>query len=281
MNKDVYVIRPGKDNTYGLGALIIEVLKYTQYAERKGFIPYVDWSGTTTQYSDNSIENVWNYYFSQPIKQLDYTDSMLEFHYSEERDLLTIEDDVRIKKEFKPSIKLSTRELFDKYYSFSKEINTQCEQEMIPCKGLIGILLRGTDYSKLKPEGHAIQPNIEDAFKVIDRVIRKTGLNDLFLVTEDYTIMDLVYKKYGENLVRLKSDYQIKNYNGRVKLSLDNDSLEQLGRSPKERGAQYLKKLILLSKCDYLIAGNTCGSWFSYIISDTYRDVCVFDLGKY
>lgn len=65
--KTFYVINPSKGNKYGLGALIIETLKYIQYAELMDYIPVVDWR-KDTQYSDESgKENAWNYFF-KPLK---------------------------------------------------------------------------------------------------------------------------------------------------------------------------------------------------------------------
>ncbi len=281
IDKDVYVIKPKKNNLYGLGALIIETLKYTQYADQKGYIPYVDWTGFNTQYGHNEAENAWNYYFNQPIKAIDLKKSKYKIHYSNEEDLSFFQDEIRIKKSFELNTKIQAKKLFFKYYSFSNEINIRCNKENVSTEKTIGLLLRGTDYQKLMPKGHAIQPNINDVVREIDFYLKNTNARKIFLVTEDYSILNSMIKIYGKKIIKLKSDYHIKDYQGKNVLALEPNSLEQLGSTPKERGAQYLTKLILLSRCEYLIVGNTCGSWFSFIISESLREPYIFDIGKY
>ena len=55
-----------------------------------------------------------------------------------------------------------------------------------------------------------------------------------------------------------------------------------LEKDRKLRGQKYLAKMILLSRCRYLITSITQGSKFSYILnSGKYVDEYAFDLGLY
>ena len=50
----------------------------------------------------------------------------------------------------------------------------------------------------------------------------------------------------------------------------------------KLRGQNYLVKMILLSKCKYLISSITQGSKFSYALNGgKYKDEYIFNLGLY
>ena len=50
----------------------------------------------------------------------------------------------------------------------------------------------------------------------------------------------------------------------------------------KQRGQKYLVKMILLSRCKYLISSITQGSKFSYSLNGgKYKDEYIFDLGLY
>ena len=68
----------------------------------------------------------------------------------------------------------------------------------------------------------------------------------------------------------------VKNYkkDDYLSSSFDNDKYE--------RGANYLIRLLLLNKCDYLISSLTNGSLFLKLICDKkYEDEHWFELGKY
>lgn len=55
-----------------------------------------------------------------------------------------------------------------------------------------------------------------------------------------------------------------------------------LEKDKKLRGQKYLAKMILLSRCRYLITSITQGSKFSYILNNgKYLDEYAFDLGLY
>ena len=68
---------------------------------------------------------------------------------------------------------------------------------------MIGLYLRGTDYTKLKPTGEAAQPTVEEA---IERAKQYMENNDkkVFLVTED----EEVYKKAESLIDKVIEEYQ-------------------------------------------------------------------------
>ena len=80
-------------------------------------------------------------------------------------------------------------------------------------------------------------------------------------------------------MIKLVSfDTFIRNYEGKDVLSKSN----VFEKDKKSRGQKYLAKMILLSRCRYLITSITQGSKFSYILNDgKYVDEYVFDLGLY
>lgn len=44
---------------------------------------------------------------------------------------------------------------------------------------------------------------------------------------------------------------------------------------------EYLSSMIILSKCDAIVAGNCGGSLFAVLNSETVKNRCVFDKGYY
>ena len=100
----------------------------------------------------------------------------------------------------------------------------------------------------------------------------------VFLVTEDGNIYDDLRNKFGEYIKIVSYDSFIYDYDGKDVLSRSN----VLEDDKKLRGQKYLVKMILLSRCKYLISSITQGSKFSYALNGgKYVDEYIFDLGLY
>lgn len=284
MQKKVYIIKPANNNMYGLGALIIEALKYIQYADIMGYMPVVDWR-KNTQYSDNKNgkKNAWEYFFKD-INGIDIeTRERLGSQFIEAQisDLSEIDKTMRISKKFDSKNILRAKSIYDKYFKISDLINSRLKSLDFDGRGIAGLYLRGTDYTILKPKQHAIQPDITLAIKKMDYIISKYNFSRVFLVTEDKNIFDEVHQYYGNKLISFSFDRHIQNYTGYDFLANDVKSLRQLGDNARERGINYFIKLILLAKCECMVGGNTCGSWVSTIMSESYREKYIFNLGEY
>lgn len=175
-----------------------------------------------------------------------------------------------------------TRRLVEKYIKIKPEIQAIVDREFfkLHIDNCVGLYLRGTDYTKLKPAGHPIQPTTFQAVKKIDEYMLQHPQKKIFLVTEDMNIYTDIKKKYDDNVYTINGDVYITDYDGKTFLSEDK-ALKQLGRSSTQRGITYLVKIILLSKCRDLIGGNTSGSWAACVFSKSFNYMYIFDLGKY
>ena len=275
-----YVIRPRTDCVEGLMALLLYILKQTWYADKKGYIPVVDMKNYKTQYSDNEKENAFLYFF-KPKNNV----SVEEAYNSENVILSSVNVFYTSPKKTDLSFKdrdiSFMRSLFLKYYDFSDEALALFEKEryMINTSDCIGLLARGTDYSDFKPAGHPVQPSCEQLSNEIDRFMFEHCVNDVFLVSEDKRIFDYLHNKYKESIKTISKDSFIKNYKGDGYIS--NTYTNQLGTSKKSIGLQYLVKLLILSRCKYIVCGKTCGSWAAFVFSNGFTDKHVFELGMY
>ena len=100
----------------------------------------------------------------------------------------------------------------------------------------------------------------------------------LFLVTEDYRYFKILKRKYKDQLLTVSFDTFIENYDGKNFLSKAN----VLNNDVKKRGQDYLIKIILLSKCRFLISSMTMGSIAAYALNGgRYQSTHIFNLGKY
>ena len=283
LNKEkiLYVIKPDyQDGVEGLLSLIYKQVLYIDYARKKGYLPYVDWKNFKTQYY-NGKENAWEFFFKEPskIKEKEVYSSkrvyLSGWTYRNINPLGLFEADIF----FNSVLKKKSCQLLKDNLKFNEEVLrlVQEESKKIDIKNCIGLYVRGTDYVKLQPSGEYVQPNINQVKQKVSQFIDKYQTS-IFLVTEDGKIYDELIQTFGDYIKIVSYDTFIRNYDGKDVLSKSN----VLEEDKKIRGQKYLVKMILLSKCKYLISSMTQGSKFSYLLNDgKYEDEYIFDLGLY
>lgn len=280
-NKIIYLIKPDyQDGVEGLLSLIHKQVIYIDYAKQKGYIPYVDWKNYMTQYY-NGIDNVWEYFFMQPSEITEeevYSCKnvyLSGWTFNNINPLGLFEKDIFFDKE----IEKKSYDLLFNNLRFSNEVLkvVETEAQNIDIDKCIGVYVRGTDYVRLKPSGEYIQPNVRQVEEQIIKFVNKYNA-PIFLVTEDGEIYDSLVSKFGKSIRTVSYDSFIYNYDGKDVLSKSN----VLEVNKKLRGQRYLVKMILLSKCKYLISSITQGSKFSYALNGgKYIDEYIFNLGLY
>ena len=283
-DKYIYIIRPRTDGVEGLMSLFMNVVKHLNYAEKRGYVPVVDFENYSTQYKDTHREtpNVWEYYFKQ------VSEITLEQAYQSRHVILSglsaLNKCERFLDQKMDEESLEKARIFiKKYIYYSQDVREFANVELakIPVENTLGLYLRGTDYVKLKPSGHPIQPTVEQAIEIAETIKEKHELEYVFLVTEDEEIYKEISQHFGNMLKIVTYDSFISNYTGNGFLSLDSNMVLQLANTPYQRGLNYLTKLIILSKCKCFVGGNTCGSWATHVLSDGFAESYVFDLGVY
>lgn len=280
-NKIIYLIKPDyQDGVEGLLSLIHKQVIYIDYAKQKGYIPYVDWKNYMTQYY-NGIDNVWEYFFMQPSEITEeevYSCKnvyLSGWTFNNINPLGLFEKDIFFDKE----IEKKSYDLLFNNLRFSNEVLkvVETEAQNIDIDKCIGVYVRGTDYVRLKPSGEYIQPNVRQVEEQIIKFVNKYNA-PIFLVTEDGEIYDSLVIRFGKSIRTVSYDSFIYNYDGKDVLSKSN----VLEANKKLRGQRYLVKMILLSKCKYLISSITQGSKFSYALNGgKYIDEYIFNLGLY
>ena len=269
-----YVIRSsGKDE--GLLSLYLGRLVQIHKLLKNGFVPVIDYQNYATQYNVNfpvnGTLNAWEYYFEQPCS---YT--LDEVYHSR-------------------NVTLSGWKFFQAYVK-AKAVHRKVSHEMIklaPVKQyifdiaskkihadgineMIGLLVRGTDYTKMKPAGHPISPSPEQAAEKLDEFLALYGRRKIFLATEDAGIYDFFRNRYGD-LIYTADDNIIRNYSG-----TDYIANEIHAENKYKFGLDYLVKMICLSECSYLIASKTAGTEFASLLNNgRYLSRYVFNLGTY
>ena len=274
-----YVIRPSS-TLEGLLSSYFNVAKNLLWANDKGYISYVDYENRHCQYYTgreiHGTKNAWEYYFEQPS-------GITRTDLSRKKNVLLsgISKDKQSKKAFDKSLKAiqsgKYREIF-RSISVRKDLLEEAERrhsELFGTEKVLGVYARGTDYVSLKPKGHPIQPTIEMILSKTDEYLKKYAVGHVFVVTEDYSIYSALKTKYGALVISSDEDF-VKDYRPGTYIS------DTFANDPYERGKNYLIRLLLLSRCDYLVSGITNGSLFARCQrEEEYEDSYWFELGLY
>lgn len=253
------------------------------YAINNGMIPIVDmqnFKNSNLEEEEYCLVNAWEKYFQQPIG---YT---LEDAYSAKNIILS---DAGVPKDFprdsmdffadKNGELTYWRKICREYIHLSPIVE-QCflqQQKLLfgDGKRILGVLARGTDYVKVKPSKHAIQPTAEQIIDKSKEVMVDYTCDKLFLVTEDKNIANRFAEEFGDKCLTNVKEY----------LDYEDGYLSEIDSEKKgdkfERGLEYLVNILLLSKCNCVVSGRTSGAVGAALFTDGWEYSYFFDLGRY
>lgn len=281
-DKTIFIIRPNsEDQIQGLMSLFVQTMRWMDFADKKKYVPYIDFRHYKTQYYTEN-ENVWEYFFTQPTNL-----SCDEIYQSKN----VIISGTTLRKNVNNSLfrgevfhdnklcEACHRIIFDHIdYSDNVKKIISDEGKRLNIEECLGLYLRGTDYIKLKPTGEYVQPELEDVISKVDEFLEADSNLKIFLVTEDNDYYTRLQMKYQDRLRIVSFDSFVTNYDGRDFLSKSGC----LTTDKKKRGMDYLVKIALLAKCRYLISSITMGSIAAYCLNGgKYEKEYIFDLGYY
>lgn len=277
-DKIYYLIRPAS-KTEGLCSLFFSYgVREVVWAKEKGYIPYIDFETENCQYYTgekiNGSSNAWNFFFEQPerISREDVLNkkNVLLSGWTARNESLNLTVESVTKEPISSACHKLCRVQKRIWNSVYKK-----RSELMPDGKTLGIYARGTDYTALKPRGHYRQPSTDEIIEKIKEFKKKYPIERILVVTEDHDIYQKIYDEFPKNVFSC-DDQWIDKYEKSdfLSVSFTNDGYQ--------RGKNYLIRLLMLSQCDYLIAGITNGSLFTLAEKEEkYMDQFFFDLGKY
>jgi len=144
---------------------------------------------------------------------------------------------------------------------------------------VLGVFLRGTDYTAKRPKHHPIQPTAKQVIEKAKEIMRTHGYTKVYLVTEDSSILAQFKQAFGENLLyldcdRFGEDFDPSSYVWEQKV------LKEKGEKYK-RGLDYITSIVLLTKCDALIGGLASGMTAALVWGGEFSYTYVWNLGLY
>ena len=276
---------------YGMGlfSYFLTNLGWINYAFENGYVPVVDMKTYRSVYHHSKIkkkrENVWDLFFGQPAAfNLDDISKAKNVTLIEEGALPDV-------PYFLPSlgkdenIEIGNAAQLAKWRDLASKCvvpNTEALKNFVSSVfedalsggGVIGVLARGTDYTRLRPKGHSVQPSVSDLFSAIEEYDACcASAKPIFLVTEDHEIARMFFDRYGSRVIM--SNQEFVSYKDGLLYRTDGIS------GNLQRGFAYLKAIVDLSRCSVLIAGRTSGTVGAAVLSKGFSYSKVFSLGVY
>lgn len=267
----------------GLFAIVKSIFCHICYAVQQGYVPVIDMLNFKSQLSDRNGKklNDWERFFLQPggfsLEDISKSKNIIKscslpFPKGIEIGFDTTMDD-DFHRKFSP--------LYEKYVVPTPEVSAYAKKKMSEVIGnrqhVLGVLCRGTDYTDSKPSGHPIQPTTEQAIAKTKEVMLQYGYEYVFLATEDKRIYNKFIKTFGKKLL-FSGQKLYEGMDGKKFLSelIPTDFSEMWYNN-----VNYYSTIYILSKCDGLLAGLTCGSICAYLMSKKYDFTFFWNLGMY
>jgi hypothetical protein len=295
-NADVtfYVIRrrpPGG----GLMSNYLFIMAHIKIALKQNMIPVIDMLNYDNFYKEellvNGTFNAWEYYFEQPDQRYTLADvyaskrvvlSSFEFPHHEVG--YSIHDCSDLKK-----IK-NYNEVITNYVKVNDLTRSIIEHHKniigFGIKNILGISVRGTDYSRLRPAGHAIQPSVETLIQSVKEMSQGWSFEKIFLCTEEEEVVERFNDAFPGRILTIQrrrlravdrsehSEFKPGEFIGATKFDRAFDKYTT--------GLEYLVEIFLLAECTFLLCGMTSGTAAAiYINGGRYADKKILDLGLY
>lgn len=145
---------------------------------------------------------------------------------------------------------------------------------------VLGVLMRGTDYISLKPFGHPVQPELSEVIQASHELIDMKKYRAIYFASDCESYLNAFINEFGKERILSNSRvyydglYVPGDQIGNVHFERENDNYK--------KGLEYLSSMVLLSRCNSLVAGNCGGTKFALLYSKNPYAVChVFDKGLY
>lgn len=263
-----YVIHPGKRNPdkkfllidaffriEGMFAIWEKVFTVARYALAKGYTPVFQIvSSDENIYSDHESDDIWNKFFRQPGG---YT--IDEVHQSSYLALSPNMNVLNVMRCIMDEVSNGIRLIWPNGI-FNQQVKAyiqERQERFLPCpERTLGVLIRGTDYTKTALAGHNRHASPEMIIEKIGEIENFWEFDSIFLSTEDEEICTKIKAYYGDRVSYTDQErYTIEP--GQLLVDLHVEKKEGEGF---RLGAEYLCTVHLLSQCCSLIASGNCGA---------------------
>ena len=278
-NKKFAILRRTSCEACGLFSYYIVHLGCIINYLKHGYIPILDVGSFSNILSGNNNpeDNPWEEFFNQPCGYtLDDVVKMKDVEIFECECVLDMPDEKTV---YSKPIMLNYHHIIqEKYMSVNRNILKEAKKIWYKLfrhsKNVLGIFVRGTDYSRLQPGGHSRQPSIDIIINDTITMDKQNKYDYIFLGTEDDEIRNAFIKKFGKKLKYLVPKDKLVYNSGYLTYSKNVFGNMDFSKT-------YLLSIVILSKCIDIISSRTSGAAGVFIISNGFRNKLVYYLGDY
>lgn len=278
-DKTFYVVRRAGSKV-GLFSLVMTSLGYMRYALEHRYIPVIDMCNEDNTYMQPDRRgNVWEYYFEQPcgytLEDIQHSRHVIIGNGLIDGSIPFPGEDIAYNQKELDKWK----EVADRYLIVRPEIRKEADELWKKLAGqgrVLGVLLRGTDYVNSRPKNHPVQPTVDQAIDRMNEILSKEKFDRIYLATEDAGIYKKLYDRYGEMIVSM----DVERYTTTETENINDISVKK-STNRYQMGRDYLINILLLAKCDYLLAGNAGGSQGALMFREHNSPKYIFNLGRY
>lgn len=245
-------------------------LQHLSYAMEQGWIPVVDWENYgplphQEGFAIHGTKNSWEYYWEQPSKY------SLKEVYESKNVILSIRNtrdygyipSASIKPPFNSYIKnlIRTCPKYNNKITFNKYTNKFIDdwQEKLFPKGekILGVSIRGASYGVKNVSGHPKQPNIDELITTIRNILNDWKMNKIFFACESQSVVDKIKEEFGKQVIILPRLRYVHIPGEIIEGEVYNPLYEEGHKYYSN--LEYLTEMVLLSRCDSLLAGMSSG----------------------
>ena len=288
-NAIFYIISQSNEKV-GIFGYINCFLPHIAYAVANGWVPVIDMESHRYIYTpDTGRTNVWEMFFEQPcgLGLADLTGKKTlrcpeELWYRWMPNTCPLMDDAHL---------AMWSRLYQAFVRPNREgaayLNRELETILREPEKTVGVIYRGTTYTKGQAKGHPIQPTMKMLADQTARVMAEQGCDRIYLASDEKSIVDYMNSRFpGQVLINQRVyydevdgiDYGDYNKDG-------TDITGNLFQRPDNHyliGIEYISSIHLVSHCACLVAGACGGSTAAlYMNAMHYKSKYIFNLGKY
>lgn len=292
IGRRTYYVIAQQNTKVGIYGYLNCFLPHIAYAVAKGYIPVIDMRSYESIYIPRErfgSLNAWELFFRQPmdIGLDDMADGnvircpdMLWYHGMPNSCPMMSEKELAM-----------WASLYQKYVRHNEKAEAYIADEMAriledPGR-TVGVIYRGTTYTKGQATGHPIQPTMKMLADAVEKMMGEHEIDYIYLASDEKSIVDYMNGRFpGKVRINKRVYYDEVEGVDYSRYNLDGTDIvgNLFARSDNEYliGIEYISSMNLVANCGYLVAGS-CGGCTAvlYMNGMHYRDRLVFDLGKY
>lgn len=146
----------------------------------------------------------------------------------------------------------------------------------------LGVLIRGTDYVAVRPNGHAVQASTEQMIgKIMELPGEEWDYDNIFVATEDAEALMKMQRAFGDRVKYVDQKRFVLQKGEYIVYQKQKDTWKP--GDGWQYGADYLCAMVLLSECGYFIASGGCTGTglVNKLANGRHNRTYIFELGSY